>query len=217
MPNFSQRYGYTPIEQFFQRERVDNGLRVALWNVLSAGVWNRWMPAGATGGVNTKLRALSKRLWLVYFNRDIDQLPIFKGGPPGSSAYSNYKDYFFRCEWFYVYNFIQFLIQEDDTLFSDDIIKALNNALETQNAAYRIVSKEVTEITDDNEIRAVEDALNHSDAPIRAHKDSVLFTVLPAMRVGFAIPCWRSQVLPTRTPSLCSWPVPLLFRIFVPT
>ena len=46
-------------------------------------------------------------------------------------------------------------------------IEFLNGVLEKQNAAYRIVGTEIVEITDTNEIKAIEDALSHPDAPVR--------------------------------------------------
>ncbi len=54
------------------------------------------------------------------------------------------------------------------------MIQWLNTVLETENAAYRIVGSEVVEITDTNEIAAIEDALNHPDDPVRAHIQAAL-------------------------------------------
>jgi hypothetical protein len=53
-------------------------------------------------------------------------------------------------------------------------IKWLNTVLETENAAYRVVGTEVVEITDTNEIKAIEEALGHPDVPVRTHIQSAL-------------------------------------------
>ena len=52
--------------------------------------------------------------------------------------------------------------------------QSLNHVLGTENAAYRIIGKEIVEITDANEIKAIEDALSHSDAPVRSHIETAL-------------------------------------------
>src|SRR5690348_7069796 len=79
--NFAQRYGYEPIDMPFQRERVDEDLRTKLWNILSLVIWNRWQPAiefATRSRESMPIEQLVRRLWVNYFNRDLDQLPRFK-------------------------------------------------------------------------------------------------------------------------------------------
>lgn len=42
MPRFSQRYGYSSLEQAFQREKLDEALRISLWNILNISIWNEY-------------------------------------------------------------------------------------------------------------------------------------------------------------------------------
>ena len=177
MPKFSQRYGYTKIEQAFQRERVDTTLRTALWNIISVGMWDQWKPYSeyvTDYGVgysqdSQRINAISKRLWLNYFKRHLDDLPEFKRYDGQRGAYDFFKEYFFSCKWYEVYDFIEFLIQDKDTLIDAEAIKILNVVLKRENAAYRIVGVEIVEITGANEIKAIEDALSHPDDPVREH------------------------------------------------
>jgi hypothetical protein len=176
MPKFSQRYGYTQIERAFQRERIDDTLRTALWNVLSISMWDRWKPYnyGYTAE-SERINVITRRLWFHYFKRDMDSLPGFKEAAYGQmSAYSALKEYFLKCKWYEVYDFLEFLIQDSDTFLDAKAIEWLNTVLETENAAYRIVGTEVVEITDTNEIKAIEDALNHPDTPVRSHIQAAL-------------------------------------------
>jgi hypothetical protein len=172
MPKFSQRYGYTEIERAFQRERIDNTLRTALWNLLSVYIWDLWEHPSEIHGyseTSKRINMLSKRLWFHYFKRDMDALPEFRGDFDRGGAYDVFKEYFFHCKWYEVYDFIEFLIQDGGTLITPKKIEILNQVLERENAAYRIVGNEIVEITDTNEIKAIEDALNHPDAPVREH------------------------------------------------
>jgi AbiJ N-terminal domain 4 len=160
----------------FQRERIDKTLRTTLWNVLSLCMWNKWEPFSeyvtdhyGYNADSQRINSISKRLWLHYFKRDIDDLPEFKGHGGQRGAYDFFKEYFFSSKWYEVYDFIEFVIQVTDTLIDAEAIEFLNAALEKENAAYRIVGGEAVEITDTNEIKAIEDALNHPDAPVREH------------------------------------------------
>lgn len=172
MPKFSQRYGYTEIERAFQRERINDTLRTALWNVLSVCMWDFWEHPSEYHGYSEnsqRINIISKRLWFNYFKRDMDALPKFRGDFNGNGAYDFFKEYFFRCKWYEVYDFIEFLIQDRDTFIDAKAIEFLNGVLEKENAAYRVVGVEIVEITDTNEIKAIEDALSHPDAPVREH------------------------------------------------
>lgn len=172
MAKFSQRHGYTEIERAFQRERVDDTLRTSLWNVISICMWNLWERPSEYHGYSSnseRIHTISKRIWFHYLKRDLDRLPRFKRDFNEMGAYDVFKDYFFRCKWYEVYDFIEFLIQDRDTFLDAKAIEFLNDVLQTENAAYRIVGTEIVEITDTNEIKAIEDALSHPDAPVREH------------------------------------------------
>jgi hypothetical protein len=175
MPRFSERYGYTPIERAFQRERMDKALRTALWNVLSVTMWDKWdyYQYGYTPD-SQRINAITHRVWFQYFKADLDRLPLFRGQCNEQGAYDVFKQHFFEGKWYEAYNFIEFLLQDSSTFLDESAIHWLNEVLETENAAYRIVGHEVLEITDTNEIKAIEDALAHPDAPVRLHIQSAL-------------------------------------------
>jgi hypothetical protein len=176
MPKFSDRYGYTQIERAFQRERIDDTLRTALWNVLSISMWDRWTPYnyGYTED-SQRIHAITERAWFHYFKGDMDNLPVFRGATSyQKGAYDVFKEHFFKAKWFETYNFLEFLLQDSGTFLDETAIQWLNQVLETENAAYRIVGNEVVEITDTNEIKAIEEALEHPDAPVRTHIQSAL-------------------------------------------
>src|SRR5437016_5153877 len=125
MPKFSQRHGYTEIERAFQRERIDNTLRTALWNVISMSMWDSWKFPDYVGYSedSERINAISKRLWFNYFKRDMDALPEFKGSYNEIGAYDSFKEYFFHCKWYEVYDFIEFLIQDRDTFIKAKAIE----------------------------------------------------------------------------------------------
>lgn len=175
MTSFSKRYGYVPLESAFQRESVDNELRTMLWNVLNIFIWKRYAEGYQVRGRITKdIDALVSRLWLHFFNRDIDVLPSFMGSHYEEGAYDQLKSFFMSCVWYQVYDFIEAIAKDDGNLISEDGRKAINSVLERQNAAYRLVNNQFVEITDKNEIQAIELALSSSETPVQTHLNAAL-------------------------------------------
>lgn len=178
MPKFSERYGYRLVEKAFQREEVNETLRVALWNVLSMCMWAQWESSeyGYQSEKAKRIDSLFSGMWFDYFKKDMDQMPAFRGGRVHPDGYSFLKEYFLRCQWFEVYDLLEYFIQDHNGLMLDEDIDFVNNILERENSAYRIVGRVVVEITDQNEIKAIEDALDVPAEPVREHiKTSLQF------------------------------------------
>lgn len=175
MPIFSQRYGYSPLESAFQRESIDSALRTKLWNILKVTIWDRYDANNRSYDDLTKrIDYLVRRLWFNYFNRDLDRLPDFYPPYGGKGAYDVLKDYFTSCQWFEIYDLLEEIARDQSDLLSDETLQWINNTLEEHNSAYRFVGTEIAEITDKNEILAIETALATADSPVRVHLDSAL-------------------------------------------
>jgi len=84
------------------------------------------------------------------------------------------KDHFFKCPWFAVYDLLEFLIQSKVVNSTQGMSGPVNDILAKFNAAYRVVDNQIVEITDQNEIRAVEEGLIHPDTPVRTHLQTAL-------------------------------------------
>jgi hypothetical protein len=173
MSNFSQRYGYVPLEKVFQRESVDEALRTKLWNVLKVIIWDKYDHSNPQlRNVSTRIDLMLKRLWFNFYNKDLDTLPEFNSRHGKKGAYDQLKEHFLTCEWFGVYSFIEEISHDQSKLLDDDSRKWINSVLEEQNAAYRFVSKEIVEVTDEHEIKAIEDGLDHPEKPVRTHLEA---------------------------------------------
>lgn len=175
MPKFSQRYGYTPLEQAFQREAVDEPLRTKLWNILKVTIWDRYDHHNYnTREISKNIDVMLERLWFNFFNKDLDTLPEFRSRHGCKGAYEQLKTHFFGCEWFAVYDFIEAISLEQSKLIDDKVREWINQVLEEQNAAYRFVGKEIVEITDQQEIKAIEEGIEHPEKPVRVHLEAAL-------------------------------------------
>ncbi len=174
MPRFSQRYGHTPLERAFQRESVDEALRTKLWNVLKVIIWDHYNHNDyQTREISQRIDSMLQRLWFHFFNKDLDSLPEFRNRYE-TGGYDQLKKYFLECDWFEVYDFIEAISLDSSELLSDEAREWINQVFEEQNAAYRFVSKEIAEITDQQEIEAIEDGLEHPEKPVRLHLEAAL-------------------------------------------
>lgn len=166
--SFSERYGYIPVENVFQREYVSDELRTKIWNILKISIWDLH---GKDYEDSDKINLLIKKLWINFFNKDLDSLRVnFQNR--GSGSYDQVKEYFFDCEWNKVYDFLEFL--REDNLFNDEVADWVNSILESFNSAYRFVDNSIVEITNKNEIQSIEDALSHPEKSVREHLNSAL-------------------------------------------
>jgi len=193
MATFSDRHGYTPVKKLILREDVPIHMRLALWNMLNISIWKQWRfyDYGWTAE-SDRINALLKRIWLHFLKRDWDDLPEFRYRPgygPGKGGYDVLKDYFFKCKWFEVFNFIEFLAKDQSDLFSPKLVNWLNSVLEHENSAYRLVGKEVAEITAEVQIAAIQNALEVNAPPVREHLSAAL-----ALLSDKASPDYRNSI-----------------------
>jgi hypothetical protein len=78
------------------------------------------------------------------------------------------RQYFFKCEWYEVYDFVEFVANNYPPR-KDGFIKACNKVLEQEVSAYRFVDGLVSPITDKVEISEVDRALEGPADPVRTH------------------------------------------------
>lgn len=167
MTLFSQRKGITPLKKEFQRESMDIELRNRLWSALKVTVWDKYSEV-AHG--EKLINGILDAIWLNYFKLPIDTRPIFFDGyAQERSAYGKCRKYFFDANWYEVYDFIEFLIKTIPSPWANELRDFCNAILEQENAAYRILEDKVTEITDETEIAAIEDALEINIEPVANH------------------------------------------------
>lgn len=153
---FSQRKGYKPVAEIIQRDGISEELRNTLWNILDLFVWQKddflYKHLG-----KPEMETYSTILWLNYFKKPVDSR--------STSSHENLqtiRNYFFSCEWYEIFDFIEFTLRYfEDVSFTE----AINNMLERELSAYRFIGNVFSDITDEQEIKMIEDALTDKDFP----------------------------------------------------
>ncbi|WP_407409803.1 AbiJ-NTD4 domain-containing protein [Acinetobacter sp.] len=71
--------------------------------------------------------------------------------------------FFKEWKWYEIYDFIEFCVDQFPFNNKNIFIQMLNNSLTEGNSAYRIISEKVTEITSEQEIQSIEEAVNNTN------------------------------------------------------
>ncbi|XRP96703.1 AbiJ-NTD4 domain-containing protein [Methanocaldococcus sp. 16A] len=169
MKLFSQRMGFNI--KNIQINSIDDGLRNRLWNALKIYYWDKIKETkGSFISINRNIDILSKihmeipmenffkRLWDSYFKEPIDTLP------DTTTMIDIIKNYFFSCEWYEVYDFIEFVANNyPDEKVNLQFMIYCNSVLEQELSAYRFVGGKITPITSEYEISEIEGALEKTN------------------------------------------------------
>lgn len=154
---FSQRKGFKPIKSVMQVDSMDSELRNGLWNVLTEFYWNR---VANIEGITfyEKVDILLKRLWHSYFKRPIDTL-----SDRWPDTRKKIRDYFFNCEWYDVYDFIEFIANNyPNNEINQRFMNFCNSVLKRELSAYHFIGGKITQITSKAEVSEIEEALESS-------------------------------------------------------
>lgn len=170
MSLFSQRKGIRPLQKALQRESIDTELRNRLWSALQLAVFDHWSPwrHGYQEPDAQRVEFLVKLYWLHYFKQPLDTIPNYDRDHP-RSAYDTLRDHFFESKWWEAYDFLEFTLKNAEDEWANSLKEICNSFLQAENAAYRLVDKEVVEIADENEIEAIESAIELQFRSISQH------------------------------------------------
>lgn len=169
---FSERYGYKKVREIVQIDSIDEPLRNALWSLLKVFVWDHMRESSGiyrgyflSSDSNKEIRELCDRLWFSYFKKPLDQRDN-----EWDKVHGQLRNYFFGCEWYEVYDFLEFVTNNYDRYqFKDHFIAACNKALEKEISAYRFIDGLISRITEQQEVDEIERALETALGPVRTH------------------------------------------------
>lgn len=167
--SFSERYGYETAREDIQVESMDKPLRNGLWSLLVDHVWSKISFDRANNDYTLHndqyFRYLCQQLWFSYFKIPLDEL-----GNSWTGILSILKQHFFRCEWNKVYDFVEFVADNfKKPQFHNRFITECNVLLEREKSAYRFVNGTIAPIIEQYEVAEIEQTLEHSESPVRAH------------------------------------------------
>lgn len=163
---FSQRRGLKPIKSIIQIDSLDQHTRNALWTAVT--VWRNHHQVSSTNELYVELM---KNFWLYYFKNSLDTLSDC------NAVYTNLRNIFFNDEWNECFDILEFIASNYPANdYREELVAGCNEALERELSAYRFVGNQVTQITSEAEISAIEEALADSQPlrPVNEHLATAL-------------------------------------------
>lgn len=169
---FSQRKGLKAARSAVQKESMDEALRYGLWDAFHLNLWERLEYTHYERYLrNTNLWLLFQSYWHAYFKRPLDNLPS-----RFDDAHEVIRKYFFECRWFEVYDFIEFTASSAPDEMAGQFSEFCNYVLEREMSAYRLVDGKMVEITSEEELESIDQALKNTEKfnGINAHLKAAL-------------------------------------------
>jgi hypothetical protein len=165
---FSERIGKTPVKTI-QFKSIDSDLRIQLWNIF----YEDFYQALHTKGIHLAPN-VCKLIWKDFLKNPVDKFPVSRSpvkNMSGDYPYNGFdgfinivKKKFFNDEWYEIFNFIEFVSNNENFKNLNIIfIHNCNLVLAKEVSGYRIINRVVVPITDTNEIQAIETALKTTD------------------------------------------------------
>lgn len=153
---FSKRKGFSPVRDTIQKDGMDDALRHGLWNALHLCIWERIEYSHYNHTFqSSNVYSLFQHYWHNLFKIPLDNLPGYV-----NEAHQRVREYFFECQWYEAYDFIEFTAQNCPEKLKDGFTKFCNHILEKELSAYRFIDVQLTDITDEEEIETIESAIN---------------------------------------------------------
>lgn len=162
---FSQRIGKTKVKEILQIDSIDDDLKNRIWSNIIKNVFDKLQPDEQGFGKDSPKMAVSEYLWTEFFKNPVDRFPSSAMGNRSITRFIHFvREWFYKAEWYEIYDFLEFLSHIDSRAqlqlnFSAEINKALSKEL----AGYRMIEDKITQITKEEEVAAIEDALINTD------------------------------------------------------
>ncbi len=153
---FSKRKGFSQVRDSVQKEEMDDALQHGLWNALHICIWeNIEYHHYSQAFQSSNVYSLFLRYWHDLFKWPLDNLPDYL-----DEAHKRVRKYFFECEWYEAYDFIEFTAQNCPDGLAKDFTEFCNHILEKELSAYRFVGNQLTDITSKEELESIELAID---------------------------------------------------------
>jgi len=152
---FSDRYGLT--ESIIDKNGMSSQMHNRIWNQISNHIEYHYKP-----------EYRDKILFFVYdkcFKLAVNNIKH----ETQSGIFRKMTKIFLQYKWYQVYNFIENILSISHLIDRKGLVKSVNTVLEEENSAYRIIDYRVVEITTDEEINEIEEAIESGFEGVKIH------------------------------------------------
>lgn len=171
---FSERIGKRSAKVELQVESIDQNTRNRIWNCILE--FYDKLDTDDFYGVSQKME-ISTYLWKEFFKQPIDDFPKSSMSYQKSIGHfiSTLREWYFKWEWYEVYDFVEIISQIDRTL-NFNFTQNCNNVLDQELAGYKIINGVIVQITSEVEVEAIQEAINNTTSwtSVNTHLEEAL-------------------------------------------
>ncbi|NEM98201.1 AbiJ-NTD4 domain-containing protein [Pontibacter burrus] len=170
---FSQRIGEKPVRESIQIDNVDEDLTIRLWNVIVINFFGK-LPNLRYSQSKIRNDKVCLKIWTDFLGKRADE--IFTSSSINIDVefvINNTYHWFAQAIWYDKYDFLEYLAKIlDKPKLVADFSEACNTALKRGMAGYRIIGTRVVQITSNEEVVEIEQALTNTSSiwqPVNIH------------------------------------------------
>lgn len=169
---FSQRIGKRKIKTDLEREEISPELLNTLWTIILEGVIESKKEEANYDEKYSKKTEFFRAVWIHFYKWPIDNLPMSYGQVAHWTAIPTIRDWFYKSDWDFVLDFVEFCVNYDDNVLAD----VMNNTLKREMSAYRFVDGKLVEINSKEEVIELEQAIKNMDkfSSVKSHLQRAL-------------------------------------------
>ncbi|WP_372403701.1 AbiJ-NTD4 domain-containing protein [Acinetobacter piscicola] len=165
---FSERYGYKPVREIIQKDSISQDLKNRIWSLIFSSFLQKYID---TNQLFTEYSSVVGNIWSHFCKIPLDEMESLRYYTSRSRDISKIKSNIFESEWYTIYDLVEYILNyENGTTpynvtsdFEITFTAKVNQILEQENSAYRIINNQVTEITSEQEIQSIEEALANTN------------------------------------------------------
>lgn len=142
---------------------MDDELRNGIWSVFHLCLWSKisHLSSSYSYTKNSNLNNLINKYWFNFLKKPNDTIPL-----RSHESITIIRNLFFKFEWHTIYSFIEETLENYPSQYCEKkgkFIEQINQVLERENSAYRIINDEIIPITSEQEIQSIETALENTN------------------------------------------------------
>jgi hypothetical protein len=168
---FSQKIGKTSLRKNIQVESIDERLENRLWNNIFEDFFTN-ISEYVSHALESNRANVCLVIWKEFYGKRADEIYSYDSGGVYTEGVIDFiKDWFFSSEWYEKYDLLEYLSLIDNQRLQLNFTNKCNSSLKREMAGYRIIDECIVQITSEEEIVEIEDALKNSSKwkPVNIH------------------------------------------------
>lgn len=173
MTGFSTRYGYVKPVVELTEEELPESLLAGLWDALRMSFFRdiaKYSVLGRQEAFSESFGFITTSIWFHLFRKSTDEI-----SSNAVSALEQIKRYFISCEFFRMYEFLEFMAQLDcaehyHVRGGEEFAQFCNQILEREKSAFRFAGTTLVKVSSSEELEEIDKSLSQNDSnSVRLH------------------------------------------------